>query len=562
MIKSKKELKYLLQLFKEDNVKLEANNMILSPVGSGKTTLIMDFLRKKYIGNKLMLVSTISLKDSTSEEEHTITSQEMRRKKLGITDEDVHVMTYAEFGKMVKWGSWKSDFLDRYSVIFCDEIHSLIDYYLKHDSNEYAKAIDVLFQTHKNKTIFYFTATTEKIDKFMKLEDSHLYDRVNMNIIDYLQDERIMRHTNSLVYNFTRAREIEDIINGIEDMRTKDEKGFIYNERIDEMKKVEELLKNKGIKSILIWSVNNEKHPMTEEQLYVRSVLLKTGKIPDEYDFLIINGSMREGWNLHDKRFKFAIINTLDETSKIQARGRLRFDLFMLWERVKGEVKPIELRIIERERALGVIEKVLGKELDNEAKNVIAEELNIIREEDDKLVKWPTIVKALEKYGYIINNSRVKVDGKRVSVSIITKNEAVNPSSETRAKSYLRKLGALKFDSKNKDSLSNYVGGNPTAFKHIKANYKKYVCGEAWSERKFADVTYLLMRDNKLFSSRNYIEYGLIYIDLEEVEVLTERAKYEPSSQSLLEKAKKAAKARKLQKDEELLAHMMNNGWS
>lgn len=559
MIKSKEILKYLGQLLNEDNIEYERNNLILSPVGSGKTTLIMDDLRKRYKGKKLMLLSTRSLKDSVGEEEHTVTTQEVRRSKLGITDEEVHIMTYAEFGKRVKWGSWKSEFLDSYSVIFCDEIHSLMDYYLKHDSVEYSKAIDVLFQIHEDKRIFYFTATTDKIDKFIETEDSYLYDRVNMNIIDYSQDERIMRHDNSTVYNFTSTHEIEDIVNGIEDMRRKDEKGFIYNERIDGMKRIEELLKKKGLRVISIWSVNNDKHPMTDEQLYVRSILLKTGMIPDEYDFLIINGSMREGWNLYDERVKFAILNTLDETSRIQARGRLRFDLFLLWVRVKGEVKPIELRIIEREKSLGVIERVLGEKLDKDAKDKIAEELNIRREEDNKVVKWPTISKALEKHGYIIKNSRVNIDGKRVSVSTITKNEVVNPSSETRAKSYLRKLGTLKFDKKNEDSLKNYVGGNPTAFKHIKANHKKYVSDDGWTERKFTDITYLLMRDNKPFSRRNYLEYGLVHSDLDKIEVLTERAKYEASSQGLLEKAKADKINKEQAMEQELLDYIRAN---
>lgn len=553
----KKLLKLFLgQIIKIDNLQYTNNNLIISPTGSGKTYFIMNDLVKSHPGIKLMLLSTTSLKESLGELANTLTSQEVRRKALGLTDKDVHIMTYYEFGSRL---IWNNDFLENYEVIFCDEIHSLMDYYMIDHSAEYAAAIKVLFDKYENKTIFYFTATTDKIDKFINMAYEDLYR--NVNIIDYTDDERINKYSNSYVIEVTSVHEMENVILGIEDMRDLDEKGIFFNERIDGMERIEMLLSKKGLRSISIWSINNKKHEMNEEQLYVRSILLKTGMIPDGYDFIIINGAMREGWNLKDERVEMAILNTLDETNKVQARGRIRKDISILVERVKGESTPVEVKIMQREKALGIIEKSLNKELTSYDKDKIVEEMNIRNDINGRLIGWTTIKSTLDKNGYKIEDKRIKDNGKRLTVSIITKIEKeVKPSTSSKSAKFLSKLGKTKFAEENKVFLSKYINNNSNiAYSHIKSSYETYVNGDDWSERKFADVTYILARDNKLFSKANYSELGLRHKELSEIEVLTERAKYEPSSQSSLEQAQKAKADIGLQKEQELLAYIEAN---
>lgn len=547
---------FLGQVIKVDNLQYTDNNLILSPTGSGKTYFIMNELVKDNPGRKLMLLSTTSLKESVGELEQTLTSQEVRRKGLGITDEDVHIMTYYEFGSRL---IWNNDFLETYDVIFCDEIHSLMDYYMMDTGAEYAAAIKILFDHYEDKKIFHFTATTDKIDKFINVAYKDLYR--NVNIINYNDDERIKRYHNSYVKQVTSIYEIENEILNIKDIRQLGEKGIFFNERIDGMERIEMLLSKKGLRSISIWSTNNKKHEMNEEQLYVRSVLLKTGIIPEGYDFIIINGAMREGWNLKDERVEIAILNTLDETNKVQARGRIRKDISILIERVKGESTPVEVKIMQREKVLGIIEKSLNKELTSYDKDKIVEEMNIRNDINGRIVGWTTIKNTLDKNGYKVEDKRVKDNGKRVLVSIITKIEKeVKPSTSSKSAKFLSKLGKTKFAEENKVFLSKYINNNSNiAYAHIKSSYETYVGGDDWSERKFADVTYLLARDNKLFSKANYSELGLRYKELDELEVLTERAKYEEGSQSSLEKAQKVKADIELQKEQELLAYIVAN---
>ena len=540
---------YLGEIVEVDKVEYKRNNLILSPVGSGKTYFIMNTLNKKYEGKKLMLLSTTSLKESVSELDGTITSQEIRRRGLGVTDEDIHIMTYYEFGSKMKW---TDEFVKDYSVIFCDEIHSLMDYYLMQNSVEYAIAIRKLFKEYEDKTLFHFTATTEKMDAFVSKEGQDIYK--NLNIINYENDKRIVRLHNLTRREITSTYEIEDELLKIEDLRALGKAGIVFNDRIDGMERIENILLNKGFRSISIWSINNKKHQMTEEQLRVRGILLKEGIIPEGYDFIIINGAMREGWNLKDDRVEIAIMNTLNETNRIQARGRIRKDISVLIERVKGDYKPLDIRIIEKEKALGIIEKNLGKFLDKDDKDKIAEEFSIRREDNGRFIGWGTIKKALDKNGYIIKDSQKTIDGSRKRVSVITKEEQSKPSTESSAKKYLVKLEQLRFADVNEAFLNKYIGkGRAVAFKHIKSSYIKKVGEGNWTERKFTDVTYLLVKDNELFTSSNYSEYGVSYNQLDTSELLNERAKYESSAQSELEKVEST-------KEQEMLEYIAAHG--
>ena len=58
------------------------------------------------------------------------------------------------------------------------------------------------------------------------------------------------------------------------------ERGLVYIGRIHQMKEFEEKAKKRGIKAIAIWSINNQDHPMTEEQR--GADLLLTMRLPPE----------------------------------------------------------------------------------------------------------------------------------------------------------------------------------------------------------------------------------------------------------------------------------------
>ena len=550
---------YVGQMLERDGVEYGSNNLIISPPGSGKTYFILNILKKRYAGKKLMLVSTTSLKDSYGNEVGTFTTQDLRRKHLNVTDDDVYIMTYAEFGRKVLWPEWRENFMKEYSVIFCDEIHSLIDYYLAHKTAVYTIAINVLFDKYEDITLFYFTATTHKIDNFIDKEYSELYE--NVKIIDYGKSEEIRQYINIIEEKFTSVDDMENVVDKIGKIDIADVKGIIFNERIDGMERIELLFEGKGLKSISIWSVNNDKHKMNDEQLRVREMLLTTGMFPDEYDFVIMNEAMREGWNIYDERVQIVILNTLDETDTIQFRGRVRHDVALMAVRAKEGLQPVDVRIMARERSLKVIEGYLGKEIGKKEKDEIAAKLNIRREQDGRLYKWPKIKEALEANGYKIDPIRKTIDGKRKTFHVITL-EDKRPSTDFRARKFIARLDDLGFTKKNEKTLDNYMKkGRGVAFSNIKSSYDTYVINGDWSERKFLDVTYLLARDKEIFSKKSYHEYGRYYgTKISEVEILKERSKYEKAATKQLEEIKKAEEKKRKEEEQELLKYIKENG--
>lgn len=400
---------YLDDVIKRDNVEFGSNNMIISPVGSGKTYFIKNSLHEAS-KQALMLVSTTSLKESLLAEEgyHTTATVDQ------ANSASIMLMTYAEFGSMIAFDNAP---VEKYENIFCDEIHSLFDYFSYKRDYALTSAIKYLINKQEGKNIYYFTATIEKIEDFKNRVHKGVLD--NMSIYDYREEKDIVRYTSMFKEEFVDIHGMMEVIDKLEDFGYHGEKGIIFNERIEGMKKIEDLLVAKGYKVATIWSINNDKHEMSDEQLSARKTLLEEGIIPEQYDFVIINGAMREGWNLLDNNVELALLNTLDKTNAVQALGRVRKNISMVAVRVKGETS-IETRIMRRNKSTKEIDKILGQELTTADKDDLANRLEVKRD-NGRLVKWRAISDAIKNNGYEVTNKSVRRDGRQLRVSVVTK---------------------------------------------------------------------------------------------------------------------------------------------
>lgn len=126
------------------------------------------------------------------------------------------------------------------------------------------------------------------------------------------------------------------------------------------------------------------------------------------------------------------------------------------------------------------------------------------------------------------------------------------------ASRFIGKLDGLGFIKYNTQQLDNYMGrGRTTALQHIKSSYVK-LYDEGWNERKLADITYIIARDNfkdprnKLYTSSYYKEAAQGYEDMRD-EVIEERARYEQRFKVLVDEKKKAD-------EDELLEYIRKNG--
>ena len=401
---------YLSEIIEADNVKFETNNLVLAPVGSGKSSLIMNKLIKDVKGKILYLVSNTTLKDSICPDDNEVRKKighrmytTKNKSKFGDTDYEIHVMTYAEFGGRIEF---RDDFAKEFKQIHCDEIHSLPIYREIENSIELSFAIKYLFQKHEGQQKFYFTATSESLDNLNR--NKVLQDVTVYNYLDHPNIKKYMTLSSYRISNLDQIR--VHLIARTESYEYFGYKCLAFNKTIEGQLQIAEIAEQEGYKPIVLWSVNNEEKVMDEEQLSVRSELLKTGILPEPYNFLIINSAMQEGWNLTDPSIKLAVMNTTNETEKIQALGRLRQDLDVLIYRVKpGE---------ETDVFINLPTKYYETDLTSEMKEELSKELNI-RSTKNSIYKWTTIKKLLKKQGYIIEDKVIIIDGKRTRVSHI-----------------------------------------------------------------------------------------------------------------------------------------------
>lgn len=539
-------------VIKRDNVTFGRNNMILAPVSSGKTYFIQNVIAPNFEGKKLMLVSTTSLKDSICKEGMVFTTQDMRRKELNVNDENIYIMTYAEFGYKVKWDI-ESNFIKSYELILCDEIHSLFDYYLSHKSNEYLVAILTLFKTYEDKQIFYFTGTTEMMDIFVDRECSDIFK--NVLTFNYLNDVEIKKLGQTLHETYFDSADLESMLEMASEMRKINEKGLVFNSKITGMQKIEEMLIKLGFSVESIWSKNNEKK-MNEKQLKLRETLLETGIIPDEYDFVIINEAMREGWNLRDERVQIVIIDDVSETNIVQARGRVRHNISLLITKSKEDVNNFDKRVIRREESTGLFESIIGDEMTIDELRELCIKFNVVNGKRPAMLQ--AIQPVLEKNGFVFSKKQKSIDGKRKSVYTITKKEKqVKKSEVSKSTMLLSRLSKRGLFDNNESFFNRYMGGKGkvVALNQIVRSYNDLVVDGEMSEKMFELTTYKITNDKNIFTKKFYLEKS------NEVALLSEEGRMNLEFKATGDnKVKEQIDAKRSKEEQELIDYIIANG--
>lgn len=408
---------YLTQIIDIEKPEFGSNNLIIAPVGSGKSSLIEERLLQNEKGRVLMLVSNETLKDhvcpsdSQEKKERAMEGRSKmmftskNREKYGMEEYEVHVMTYAEFGNRIYTNN---DFVQNVKQIHCDEIHSLPNYQTFKDSTALSHAIKYLFEKHEDKQIFYFTATDEHLIRLNQRQPGVLK---HVKTFDYRGHKDIRRYTALSEYRINNIEQIRPHLKArYKSFKYFEYKGLAFSRTIAGQKKIEKIVIEEGFRPLVLWSLSNSSHKMTGEQIAMREEIIRTGIIPEPYNFLIINSAMQEGWDLNDEKIKLAIMNTTNETEHTQALGRIRKDIDVLIYRTP-----------ERDKIVDFVEvpvEYLGEPLTSDMKEELCIDLNLTNV-NGNITKWPAVKSLLMESGYKVEDSRKTIDGKVVRVSII-----------------------------------------------------------------------------------------------------------------------------------------------
>lgn len=414
---------YISEIIEKEKPNFKSNNLILAPTGSGKSYLIENKLIPKDFDKKIIyLTSNTALKESVCPNDSKLRKikadngqsvnffTSSNKDYYGDRNYSVHVMTYHEFGKKIEFPYLRDKFLKDVELVFCDEIHSLPIYKSYNNSEVLGIATSWLLDKHDNIRKYFFTATRDKLDEIQREVPEYL---AYVNMFDYLNHPDIRKYVAKSTYYITNINQIRPHLKArLESFNYNNNKALAFSRLISDQKEIEKIAREEGFEPICLWSINSEEK-MSDEQIKVRDYILRTGIIPEPYNILIINGSMQEGWNLYDKRVTLAILNTVDNTEKVQALGRIRKDIDVLINKTSNS---------DTDGFVSLSDVYLNRPLSTDEKRAIAEDLQI-RDDRDRIVKWPTIKKIAENSGYTVEDKIKRVDGKSTRFTIITVGE-------------------------------------------------------------------------------------------------------------------------------------------
>lgn len=104
----------------------------------------------------------------------------------------------------------------------------------------------------------------------------------------------------------------------------------------------------------------------------------------------------------------------------------------------------------------------------------------------------------------------------------------IKDKDEEKATKFISNLQDMGFVGVNETYLKNYIDSDiGIALSHIRNGYKKYVCKGNWSEEKFQEVIYIIVRHRQMLIPAVFLKYGIKYDDGELTkEINLEKRKY------------------------------------
>lgn len=387
--------KYLSEVMESIELSKDENNLLLAPIGCGKTYYAIEVLMNNPDKKYLYLCDNNNLKDQMLKELPTYSSN-----KNSIIFEDIQnvlVMTYKEFGHKILYDV-NEDFASQFDLIIADEIHSCIEYSEFNQDRDLSSALFYLFRKHLGTPIIMMTAT----DYYLELMTRKYPQLKNFNVINLLKNKQIKRYIDKVKLYINNISQIKFYLQqSWEGFMFGGMKAGIYTRQIRDMQRIEKMCIDLGLVPICVWSRNNEKYPLNEEQIDFMDELLKTGKIKEPYNVFIFNKSSETGINITDENVDLCIVNSTNLTEQLQSRGRFRKDLNLIVVRTnKNALPPMTITLDE---------KYLDKWILVDDIKQIPKDLSI-KNVNGKDISLSTFTKILEESHYVVQRKRKTVN--------------------------------------------------------------------------------------------------------------------------------------------------------
>ena len=377
-----KGTKYLSDLISENDFQTGKLNLLVAPCGSGKTTLFLEktagsmrdrhkmlYLIDTAIGNNYLIRQHANIAKFYDDIWFASVSNP---KNVCFEEKKVVIITYAKFGWLVRHNP---DFGHLFEYIICDEFHNCYDFARIPQNGDFNAAKLAQAQIRRiaesgSTKVIAITATPALVEaQYSGPIHRIAYDE---EAVFRYETKRIVPYADS-VYWLSR-------IAG---------KGVIFTPHVEKMK---ELQKSLGIRAIAIWSLGNTDHTMNAEQLRVWNYIIEHERIPDEYDYLIINKSAGTAITLGGS-IDFIVVNMEDPDIAEQVRGRYRNDLDILYIKDADAVPEIEV-------PPEYINTKLCKEKRSELCRILGNTISAVP------IAWPTMEKYIIANGYNVRRGK------------------------------------------------------------------------------------------------------------------------------------------------------------
>lgn len=413
---------YLSDIVNLDDIQPGKINLIYAPCGSGKTTFAKTKLLKFYVygddyleyGDKVEEYADIHwstsfkdhirhtndkilyLIDSSIGKEQLLQSDGAYQTFNSWTGEEqwelpgFTVMTYAGYGMLCKQAPDKNRW-SSCSMIVCDELHNAVKWSKwKKDDEENLCELALSAITYAadigESTVIALSATPDAIRE----EFEWILHEVKLT-----GEPRCFDNFSEINYSN---------LNLLLKQIPTDKRGIIYVSHIKTIKKCQALLNERGIKNVALWSTQNAKHPLTEEQWKVRKYIIQKKEMPPEYNVLLINKSCETSITIGNSEntvnpIDYMIIHNREFDTVIQARGRYRNDLAELY-----------LLDSDYDDIVYLSHEWLNRRLNKADKDKLCEELDFRDKTNGRLMKWTKVKRILKENDYEIKDVRTNTE--------------------------------------------------------------------------------------------------------------------------------------------------------
>ena len=406
-------------------------NILDCGIRTGKTYWAINhlgqFTRDGNLNRVLFLVDTTALKDQLIEEysDSCVEADDFWESNPNTWNSEnntkIGVMCYQRLG--TKALKSQLDFLEEIDVICWDECDSIFDFatqaFIKARRTDFARkqvsnaeVLSVIQQYSSKKEYMplVLLGAWEKLieeSRIMCIGLSASPDRA----YEYYKSLVSASYQGKLEMGYRLANDIYfcNIMEHVNQLTPEYGKGYwCFSPFIEPNQRLVEAANARGFKAIELHSPNNTDKPMTPEQLRVYNMVVTTGMIPPEYDFVIVNKALARGINILDTRFDHVIIDSVNQTDRIQA-ARQTFN----YRR--------HLKVFAPEIPQEYLNKWVSVNQCRELADYMAvPELDTTNKHHSTLMTWNKLRDYLPVMGYTVEQKRKRLDGKLQTCYFIT----------------------------------------------------------------------------------------------------------------------------------------------